>query len=120
MIKFALVLTCLVATSSSAMAQNDGRKFICKELADFEKQTLILTQVKDRPLVEGVKERFALEVYSGYGITPRIAKKGYVVTEDVGFTFKSDDHLVSAFIFLDELDQASLTEGNKTTNFDCN
>ncbi|HAZ11979.1 MAG: hypothetical protein A2X86_06990 [Bdellovibrionales bacterium GWA2_49_15] len=111
-----LIGTLLLSVTANAA----GVKYICKETTEYQKQTLILTQVTDREIKEGVKERFVLEVYQGYEKEPRLVTKGYVSTEDVMFSFKSDDKLVSAMIYLDELDQASLSEGRKDTGFDCN
>ncbi|MBI2522212.1 MAG: hypothetical protein HYV97_17465 [Bdellovibrio sp.] len=110
----------IVSLLLSVTANAAGAKYICKEKTDYQKQTLILTQVSDREIKEGVKERFVLEVYQGYEKEPRLVTKGYVTTEDVMFSFKSDDKKVSAMIYLDELDQTSLSQGRKNTNFDCN
>lgn len=115
--KTALLITSLFLSITANAARV---KYICKEKTDYQKQTLILTQVSEREIKEGVKERFVLEVFQGNEKTPRIVTKGYVTTEDVMFSFKSEDKKVSAMIYLDEMDQASLSEGRKSTQFDCN
>ncbi len=112
----------LVSSLMMSIAANaGGTKYICKEVINGgPKQTMVLTQVRDVEVTENVKERFVLEVFEGAEKTPRLSVKGYVKTEDVMFEFKSDDKKVSAMIYLDELEESGLTEGRKTTNFDCN
>jgi hypothetical protein len=102
-------------------AQAKGTKYICKEVGDFgPKKSLVLTQVSDREIKEGVKERFLLEVFEGSEKEPSLSVNGFVTTEDVMFQFKSSDRKVSAMIYLDEMEESSLAQGRKTTSFDCN
>ena len=117
LMKIALLISSLFLSLSVNAA---GTKYICKERTDYQKQTLILTQISEREIKEGVKERFVLEVFQGSEKNPRLVTKGFVSTEDVMFSFKSDDKNVSAMVYLDELEESYLSEGSKTTHFDCN
>lgn len=104
--------------AQTALAQ--GVKHICKEMTDYQRQTLVLTQVYDRDIKEGVRERFTLEVYPAGVKQPRLVKSGYVSTEDVMFQFESDDKKVSVSLYMDEMDQTTLSEkGKKDVSFDC-
>ncbi len=116
--KTALTIAALMASMTAAHAK--GTKFICKETRTYgPKKSMILTQVSEREIREGVSERFVLEVYEGSEKNPTLKTEGRVSTEDVMFQFKSYDGKVSAMLYLDELDQSNLTYKGQTTNFDC-
>ncbi len=106
---------------SGLVARADGAKYFCKERAEFEKRTVVLTQVTDLAIKEGDKTSFTLEIYT-YSKTPQISVKGTVEMKDVMLTFTSQDQKVRFEIYMDELDQASLNlKGeNKSIPFECN
>lgn len=120
----ALTLPLLVITSSAfADRSREAIQYICKELpnrGNFDKQTLVFTQIGTGNLTEGVKYPFKLQIFAKHNRQPIVSTTVTVETEDVMFGFESKKDDLSGMIYLDELDQASLTIRNQTRNFDCN
>lgn len=115
-----LLALVVLASSISAFA---GEKYICKEITENSwdsKKTMILTQVGDIEVKEGVKYTFKLEVYEGNSSKPVVAENVTVETEDVMFGFNNKAKKISGMIYLDELDQTWLKVGKNETRFDCN
>mgnify|MGYP000473180231 CR=1 FL=1 len=115
--KSILVLGLLI----SSMAQAAGAKYVCTQQGGgAAARTVVLTQTGDREILENRAEDFRLEVYEAGQVTATLEKDGKVLTEDVMFSFKSDDRAVSFMIYLDEMDQSSLrVRGQRTTRFTC-
>lgn len=91
-----------------------GSKYICKELdsKDDVGRTLILTQVGHAKIEEGKHYNFQLELFQNYNSTPVLSEAVTVTTEDVQVFFKNAKNKrtkLSGTIYLDELDQTSLT-----------
>jgi hypothetical protein len=103
---------------ASPFAQAAGIQYICSEKdALGSAHTVVLTQQGSRPLKEGEKQPFTLRMYETGEKTPSLVKQGTVETEDVMFSFKSDDKKLTFGIYLDELDQSYLEVNRKTTYF---
>lgn len=107
-------------TSITAFA---GEKYICKEITENSwdsKRTLILTQVGNIEINEGVKYTFTLEVFEGNSSKAIVSEKVTVETEDVMFAFSNKAKKISGMIYMDELDQTWLKVGKNEWHFDCN
>lgn len=115
-----LLALIVLASSITAFA---GEKYICKEITENSwdsKKTMILTQVGNIDIKEGVKYNFTLEVYEGNSAKAVVSEKVTVETEDVMFGFENKAKKISGMIYLDELDQTWLKVGKTETRFDCN
>lgn len=87
----------------------------------LKQQTLVLTKTDRARLVEGRKTAFELETFTGGETYNGAASvKGTVETEDVSFTFTSDDKKVELHHFMDEIEEASLKmNGQKRGDLIC-
>lgn len=112
------VIVLSVSTSSFA-----GIKYICKEITKNSwdnKKTMILTQIGNASVEEGVKYPFQLEVFESGNSRAILSEKVTVETEDVMFGFSNKAKKISGMIYLDELEETSLTVGKKEYRFNCN
>jgi hypothetical protein len=113
--KFLFLLA--ITISSTAFA---GEKYICREIGgdEYAPKKMILTQVSDESIREGKFYPFKLEIFdSGKAI---VSESVNVRTEDVMFRFTNTAKKISGIIFLDELDQTSVSVGRTKYHFDCN
>ncbi len=100
-----------------------GEKYICKQITANswdDKVTMVLTQIGDEQIKEGVSYKFKLELFSGRSATPKFSETVIVETEDVMFSFVNKAKKVNGMIYLDELDQTWLYVGQDKYDFDCN
>jgi hypothetical protein len=111
----------LIAFLAGSSAHAAGTQYVCKEITGGNKRTAVLTQDGNQRIREGVEVPFHLEILPSGESVPTLAVRGTVQTEDVMFTFKSQDESVTFGIYLDEMDQAYLSvRGKKDVRFDCN
>ena len=111
----------LIFLFTGLSASAEGVKYFCKERAEFKRRTVVLTQLNGATAKEGFKTPYRFEVYTD-STKPEISVLGLVETQDAMFVFTSNDKTYSFEIFMDELDQASLSvKGqDKTTPYECN
>lgn len=115
-----MIFTALMTLAVSASAQA-GQKYICKEISPkLNPKTLVLTQIGNTRIVEGRQAKFKLEVFVKNTAAPVISEIAVVETEDVMFAFQVKGKSIRGMIYLDELDQTSLTVNGKRFDFDCN
>lgn len=115
-----LLLMIVLTSAFSAFA---GDKYICKEMTENSwdsKRTMILTQLGNIQIKEGVKYDFKLEVFEGNSSKPIVSEKVTVETEDVMFGFSNKAKKIEGMIYMDELDQTWLKVGKSEWHFDCN
>lgn len=90
-----------------------GEKYVCVEFdratGDLKNSTVVLQQTGRGEIREGKPMGFSLEKFIGAEIVQDLGVQGTVLTEDVSFLFKSADQKVKFHIYLDEMDQSSLT-----------
>jgi hypothetical protein len=100
-----------------------GEKYVCQEIdydADqYKQRTVVLTQLNDKKIEENVAAPFMLELYEAVDVTPDLVVKGDVLTEDVMFAFESKDKSVRFQIYLDELDESTLTLKGIDSSYIC-
>lgn len=116
-----LVLMTLVAAliSTSAMAAD---KIVCREQSG-KKITVVVSPGEQ--LAVGANEDLdsrsqgIIEVYTKNVIISDIAVEGVIETEDVMYSFVSKNKKVSLRIFLDEMDQTTLTLNGKDYSLVC-
>lgn len=117
-----MILTALTLVSTAALA--DAQKYVCNEYdraTDALKQTtLVVMQTGEGTLIEGESMPFVLEMYKGANVIPDLTVDGVVLTEDVMFNFESNDKTVQFHLYLDEMNESSLTiEGKDVGSFIC-
>lgn len=112
---FALLL------ASASTLSFAGEKYICREIGgdEYQPKKLIVTQVGDAPIKEGKVYSFKLEIFEGNSSTPIVSESVNVRTEDVMFRMTNTARKISGMIFMDELDQTSVSVGRKEYRFDC-
>ena len=119
--KFFIALFAFVLISSSTFASDE--KITCNEIVLMNgdvSRTMVLTKISVRPLREGEKAPYKLELFKGKKNILILSEKVIVETEDVQFMFENKAKKISGMIYMDELDQTSLTLKNEDINFDCN
>ncbi|MES2962697.1 MAG: hypothetical protein V4760_02330 [Bdellovibrionota bacterium] len=121
---FKAVILAVLAFSPSAFA--DSTKLVCREL-EGDRQTVVLEIAPGQEaklgrtgsLKEGVKYDFVLSLYTDNQAHTSKEFTGTVETEDVMFSFQSKDGKLSFQVYMDEMDQSSLTVDGKSTSFAC-
>ena len=116
-----LLASTLIATSSFA-----GERYLCHqtdaestyEAQQYSPYKIVLTQVGHDKIQEGKFFPFYLEVYLDQ-TKPIFETAVNMRNEDVMMKFTNTAKKVSGMIYLDEMDQAYLTVGNKKMHFDC-
>lgn len=116
----ALICGLVLLVSSAAFAEN--QKFVCVQYDRGTEQlinkTVVLQQTGAGEFKEGIPMAFFLEIYEGQ--YPVAAYKGVAETEDVMFNFTSNDGKASFSMYLDEMNESSLTiDGNDHGDFMC-
>lgn len=135
-----LLVSCANQTTSSSIKEdetpsNEGvapaaanakpkARWVCNEYDrdsnKLKQRTVILSQTDDQGLVEGSALAFAFELYEGSDIGDSMAVEGKVEHEDVNVNFTSADGKVTFGIFLDEMNESSLTiEGEQGGDYVC-
>lgn len=109
-------------------------KFICQEYdRETEKllnRTVVLTprgeateKLNDEGEYEAMQIPYSFELYEGIEFFPEISAKGTVLTEDVYFSFTSNDEKVGFSMYLDELEESGLSlisdSGEENADFIC-
>lgn len=115
----ALALSSLFSLSSFAV-----EKYVCVEYdrgtGKLKQQTVVLTSLDKTPLKEGRPGKFLLELYQGAGTVEAISTEGRADLEDVQLNFESVNKKVNFTIFLDELNESSLSiNGKDAGDFIC-
>lgn len=110
--------------SSADAAANPAARWVCNEYdrADekLKQRTVVLAQTDTQGLVEGSALAFSLEMYEGAGVSPKLSVDGKVEHEDVMVDFQSDDGKVGFNLYLDEMNESSLTlDGEDAGDFVC-
>lgn len=77
------------------------------------KQTVVLQQTGQGKLEEGTPMKFQLEIFEGSESWTDTSVSGLVETEDVMFKFTSDDGKITFHVFMDELEESSLSIDGK-------
>lgn len=92
-----------------------------RESNKLGQKTVVLTQTDGKGLVEGQELAFMMETYAGaQTFTDNGEVLGVVLTEDVQVQFSSEDGAVKFGIFLDEMNESSLTlDGSTKSDFIC-
>ena len=123
--------------SVSAFAATTNQKYVCQEyIYGTEKilpRTVVLEQVgpsEDIYDADEDSEEYGWESKTPYSVTiyengikayPYDRTKGFVLEADVMFEYKSEDGKVGFSMYLDEMNESSLSiDGNKVNNFFCN
>lgn len=116
-----LILLPLLLFTSSVFA---SATYVCHH----GEQTLILQEIQSKDVYGyspqcGERVDIVADYVVSYQANPNqrpIIRKGIVCQEDVGFLFTSLDHSLSVDMFLDELNQTTLTIGPREIGlFDC-
>jgi hypothetical protein len=109
-----LMAAFVMLASAQAFA---GSKYVCNEQGG--KKTIVLTG-ENESLKEGEKYSYTLELFEKSEVMSDLRVEGTVETEDVMFSFTSNDGKVSFMIFMDEMDQSHLTlNGKDAGQFTC-
>ena len=122
----ALVLSLLIVTGFTVPAQADENKLVCRELSG-DPTTVVITLdpgqesklSRGGSLKEGVKYDYTLEIYKKSQAYRDVEAKGQVETEDVMFNFESNDKKITLSVYMDELDQTTLTVDGNSTDMAC-
>ncbi len=105
-----------VATKNASWACNDYNR----ETNQLGQNTVVLTQTDGKGLVEGQKLAFMLESYVGaQTFTDAGEVIGTVETEDVMVNFDAEDGSLKFGLYLDEMNESSLTVGDARTDYIC-
>lgn len=106
----AFLIATLMLGSLSALAHE---KYVCQEYnftsGALKNSTVVLTQTGPGELTEGKKMKFSFELFKKNSLLSELEAEGTVETEDVSFLFTSNDKKISFHIYLDEMNQSSLT-----------
>lgn len=110
--------------ASEVRAQPQRMHMVCREYdrgtSKMKQRTIVLQQTDDLGLAEGKKLAFTAEIYEGASVLPQRETRGTVETEDVFFSFTSEDGKLGFHTYFDEVGESSLTlDGQHVADFVC-
>lgn len=111
------IIALSLALSAPAFA---GQTYNCREIKSGvgpAAKSMLLTQIGNTPIVEGQPAYFNLKIADKGVII--VNARAVAMVEDVMFQFEVKGQNISGTIYLDELDQTSLTLGQKNFRFEC-
>jgi|GEM_PF-1719770 len=112
--KNALIILSLIVSSISAFG---AEKYVCnkydRRTDKIEQSTVVLTPMQNGRIEEGVPMKYRLELYEGASTSPKMDVEGVVLSEDVSFAFEANDKKTSFHIYLDEMNESSLSLNSK-------
>jgi hypothetical protein len=105
------------------VAAREPARWVCRDYdratEKLGQRTMILEQTDKKGLTEGEKLAFSLSLYEGAETYPSREADGHAETEDVVFSFASDDGSLSVHLYLDELGETSVTVDGQESDFLC-
>lgn len=119
-----LSLITILTVCGTALSAFSAEKYVCvsynRANDRLSQETIVLTPKLSGEVVEGVPAPYSLELFKGAKVSSLLEVDGVVNTEDVSFDFISNDKKVSFDIFLDEMNESSLTiDGKDHGSFIC-
>jgi len=114
--KLALVALALTISAPAFAGQNYNCREVKSGIGPATKSVL-LTQIGNLPIQEGQSYNYNLKIADRGQVI--VNERAVVTTEDVMFFFEVKGKRISGTVYMDELNQSSLTIGNQSFTLEC-